>query len=136
KKHKLKKETANSIDKEIYILDVILYVKKYIDPNDVLLPGNITEGDGQLGVISVLYNSVEAISSINAKIPNDIKDKKNMQYVERVYFEVLKRFKGDIPTMDPIEEMKKKDEKSEEIIQRKGKLEKTLEKTMKESLSS
>jgi ATP-dependent RNA helicase DOB1 len=99
---------------EMYFVDTLLYVKNMTDPDSKLLPGNMKENDGQFGVVPVVLNSLENISSIKLNLPHDLKDKKNLKQVERLFGEVSRRFKGNFTLLDPINEMGIKDEKLED----------------------
>ena len=112
---------------DIYIVDCLIYVKNIIDPNNKLTPGDLNEMDGQLGVAPILLSSFEGLSIVKLNLPHDLKDKKNLKNAEKLYFELLKRFKRNLPLMDPIKDQDIKDTKLTELISKKANLEEQLQ---------
>jgi ATP-dependent RNA helicase DOB1 len=111
-------EASELTDKtyDVYFVDTLLYVKKVVDADKKLLPGNIDANDGQFGVVPVVLNSFENLSSVVVKVPKDMKDKNNLKLVEKIYFEVMKRFKGKPALVDPVKDMAISDKKVEELL--------------------
>lgn len=109
---------GESVDKNIdlYIVDCMLYVNSIVDADSKLLPGNLKEKDGQMGIVPIVLNSVEHISPIKLNLPHDLKDKKTLKEVEKLYFELLKRFQNNLPLMDPIKDMDIKNDKLKEDL--------------------
>lgn len=107
----LSENNGHSKNIEMYFVDTLLYVNNVIDPDSKLIPANIKEGNGQFGVVPVVLNSLENISSLKINLPHDLKEKKNLKHIEMLYSEILKRFKGQFPELDPIKDMDIRDDK-------------------------
>lgn len=116
----------NDKNYEMYFVDVLLYCKNTLDNDSKIIPGNIKENDGLFGVIPCLMISVENISPIKIKLSQDLKDKKYLKNLEKLYLELINRMKGVIPEMDPIKEMGIEDEVLDEKIEKKKNVEKTI----------
>ena len=101
---------------EMYFVDILLYVKNTIDNDSKLIPGDMNKNDGLLGVIPIILNSVENVSSLKVNLSHDLKDKKILKGLEKLLSEILKRFKNNLPILDPIKDIGIKDEKLLEII--------------------
>jgi len=112
----LSENNGNSKNVEMYFVDTLLYVSNVIDPDSKLIPGNIKEGNGQFGVVPVVLNSLENISSIKINLPHDLKEKKNLKQIEMLFCEIQKRFKGNYPELDPLKDMEIKDVKLVDLI--------------------
>ncbi len=135
KKMKNKKEAQHIINSfngtvnqvEMYFIDALLYVKNHIDNDSKLLPGSLEKGDGQMGVVPVIINTVENISQIKVNIPRDLKDKKELKKAETFYGEVMRRF-TEIPLMDPVKDMEITNEKLEDYMEKVKNLKSSLKK--------
>jgi ATP-dependent RNA helicase DOB1 len=95
----------NSKTTKMYFVDTLLYVKNVVDPDAKLVPGDFDEKNGQFGVVPVVLNSFTGVSSIKLNIPKDMKDKANLKKIEKIFEEVIKRFKNNIPEPDPIQDL-------------------------------
>lgn len=115
KQNIIKSLNGNVNQVEMYFIDVLLYVKNMIDNESKLLPGSIEKGDGQMGVVPIIINTVENISQIKVNIGKDLKDKKELKKAENFYSEVMRRF-SEIPVMDPIKDMEIQNEKLEDYL--------------------
>lgn len=111
---------------ELYFVDVILYCKNTLDSASKIIPGNLSEKDGQFGVIPCVLMSVENISPYKVKIPQNLTEKNSLKDIEIFFTELYKRFKGKIQEMDPISQMGIKDENLKEKIEKKNNLEKIV----------
>ena len=97
-------------------VDTLLYANNVIDPDSKVIPANIKKGNCQFGVVSVVLNSLENISSLKINLPPYLKDKKNLKHIEMLYSEILKRFKGQFPELDPIKDTDIRDDKLVDIL--------------------
>ncbi len=121
-------EVENSEDKnvEMFFVDVILYCKNNLDSAAKIIPGNLKEKDGQFGVVPCVMISVENISPYKIKIPQDLTDKSALKNFEQFMNEMMNRFKGKIPEINPINQMNIKDINLKEKIEKKNNLEKII----------
>ncbi len=121
-------EVENSEDKnvEMFFVDVILYCKNNLDSAAKIIPGNLKEKDGQFGVVPCVMISVENISPYKIKIPQDLTDKSALKNFEQFMNEMMNRFKGKIPEINPINQMNIKDINLKEKIEIKNNLEKII----------
>jgi ATP-dependent RNA helicase DOB1 len=123
---------------DVYFIDVLLFVKNTIDPNQKIIPGDLSKPEQNiLGCVPVLLNSIEGLSQIKVYVPHDLKDKNNLKSVERLFLEILKRFNNKPVQLDPINDMKIDDPHFLEIMKKLSYLEETLKDLeKKESVSS
>lgn len=110
-----------------YIVDVLLYVKNKLTPDNLLQPGDFTKKDGRLGVIPVLlhHSSIAAIATIQLNLPaHNLSNVENMKQVEMMYGEIMKRFgNGDkLTPLDPIEDMEIEDTQIKDLIKARDKI--------------
>jgi ATP-dependent RNA helicase DOB1 len=124
-------DNMNSDDKtfETYIIDTLLYVKNTTDADSKLLPGDMSKDDGMLGVVPVIINSLENLSCLKINMSSDLKDRKVLKNMESILNEIFRRFKSNIPLLDPIKDMNLEDSRLEEIINKVMNLKKTEEET-------
>jgi ATP-dependent RNA helicase DOB1 len=129
KNKKFISENLNSDDKtlETFIIDTLLYVKTTTDADSKILPGDLNKEDGMLGVVPVLINSLENLSTLKININHDLKDKKVLKNMEKLMNEIFKRFPKGLPYLDPITDMNIKDSKLNEIITKVNNLKETQE---------
>ena len=59
-----------------------------------------------MNVVQILMNCVEDVSSIRIFMPKDLRPAVNLNTVKKTVDEVLKRYEGNVPCLDPIEDMK------------------------------
>ena len=59
-----------------------------------------------MNVVQILMNCVEDVSSIRIFMPKDLRPAVNRNTVKKTVDEVLKRYEGNVPCLDPIEDMK------------------------------
>eukprot|EP00455_Lapot_gusevi_P000432 TRINITY_DN1019_c0_g2_i4.p1 TRINITY_DN1019_c0_g2~~TRINITY_DN1019_c0_g2_i4.p1 ORF type:complete len:319 (+),score=80.01 TRINITY_DN1019_c0_g2_i4:154-1110(+) len=69
-------------------------------------------------VVPVLLTLVDRLSSIRVYIPKDLKSKENKKATGKALKEVMKRFSEGVPLLDPIEDMKIKDESFLKLIRK------------------
>lgn len=60
----------------------------------------------KVNVVQILMNCVEDVSSIRIFMPKDLRPAVNRNTVKKTVDEVLKRYEGNVPCLDPIEDMK------------------------------
>ena len=117
-----------------FILDILLYVKNKLTPDNVLQPGDFSKKDGRLGVIPVLlhHSNIAAISTIQMNLPgHNLTNADNLKQVEMLYSEIMKRFGGDgskLPLLDPIEDMEIEGKQITDFIEAKTKVDRELDK--------
>lgn len=114
-----------------YIVDVLLYVKNKLTPDNLLQPGDFTKKDGRLGVIPVLLHnsSVAGISTIQMNLPaHNLGNAENMKQTEMMYGEIMKRFgNGDkLGLLDPIEDMEIEDTQIKDLVKARNKINEEL----------
>ena len=68
-------------------------------------PGDVSARDGRLGIVPVVLHAstVHSISTIQIKLPHNHKQVEPT--VEMMYFELLKRFNGELPLLHPLSDM-------------------------------
>ncbi|CAB0008458.1 unnamed protein product [Nesidiocoris tenuis] len=107
-------------------IDVLLK----IDPNsNPEVPHPCPEGTtGKMSVTSMPHTNIVDLSSVVVVLPRDLRGEDNMATAANAYKEVLDRFKGQLPLLDPVKNMRIKDERFVEL----DKLIKNLSKRMDE----
>ncbi|KAH9413833.1 Exosome RNA helicase MTR4 [Dermatophagoides pteronyssinus] len=110
----------------IYQIDVLLPVDKTIDPisETILPPSNMEKCE--MKIISLRLSNITQISSARAFLPHDLRSFDSRQSVLKSIQEIKKRFSGNIPLLDPLEDMKIKDNDFLNIVKRIESLEKKL----------
>lgn len=91
-------------NKPVLIIDVMLYVQKKVEGNEIR-PGDPTKKNGILGIVPVMLPCVDDLSKVQMKIIHDLHDKKNIKKMETFYFELMKRFDWYPPPLDPVKDM-------------------------------
>ena len=91
-------------NKPVLIIDVMLYVQKKIEGNEIK-PGDPKKKNGILGIIPVMLPCVDDLSKVQMKIIHDLNDKNNIKRMEKFYFELMKRFDWYPPPLDPVRDM-------------------------------
>lgn len=88
-------------------IDVLLHVDKGIDPaTDALIPPS---SSGEMKVVTLRLSNITQISSIRLILPKDLRSYDSRQSVLKALNETKRRFKDNIPLLDPLEDMKIKD---------------------------
>lgn len=124
----MKSDKVVDIDenKPVLIIDVMLYVQKKIEGNEIK-PGDPNKKNGILGIVPVMLPCVEDLSKVQMKIINDLHDKKNIKKMESFYFELMKRFDWYPPPLDPVKDMEIDDPEFLEHLKKIEGLEKKIE---------
>lgn len=107
-------------DDPIYIADVLLYCSKESIRNaasDAAKPPQKGE-DGEMTVVPILLKLITHISSVRVYLPKDLRPLDNRKVVHKSLQEVQKRFPDGLPLLDPIEDMKIRDEKLKQVVKR------------------
>ena len=60
----------------------------------------------KMNVVSIYMNCVEDVSSIRIFLPKDVLPAPNRTRVQNTVEEVVKRFGGNVPCLDPVKDMK------------------------------
>lgn len=121
-----KKKNPKNPEKEktVIIVDILLHVaKKSTEGN----PIPCHEGDeGEVEVVPVLHSLISQISSLRLYYPKDLRPSDNRKSVLKTIQEVKKRFPEGPPLLNPIEDMKIKDDEFKTIIQKIEQLEERM----------
>ncbi|CAO3593991.1 unnamed protein product [Absidia cylindrospora] len=95
-----------------YILDVLLScstdssLSKDAQGRSVgIYPAKPTDAGSSMIVVPVLLNTIQGISHIRLKLPNDIKGRDGRISVQKSIKEVHKRFGDKLPLLDPVQNM-------------------------------
>jgi len=118
----------SSLDDDTYVVDVLLHVTKETAKSKVASELCAVQNGqkGEMVVIPLLLPLVQQISSVRLFIPSDLRPVDNRMAVLKSITEVKKRFKENIPLLDPIQDMKIGDKQFKEIIKKIGTFEKRL----------
>lgn len=60
----------------------------------------------KMNVVSIYMNCVEDVSSIRIFMPKDLRPAPNRTTVQKTVEEVVKRYGGNVPCLDPVKDMK------------------------------
>ena len=94
----------NSDEKKEIVVDVLVSIKKHIDLNSCLAPGNLEESpDCIFGIVPFTITMLEEIYEVRAKMIADLKDQKLVEDYGHRLREIIKRFKGNLPVLNIIE---------------------------------
>ena len=112
-------------NKPVLIIDVMLYVQKKIEGNEIK-PGDPKQKNGMLGIIPVMLPCVDDLSKVQMKIIHDLNDKNNIKKMEKFYFELMRRFDWYPPPLDPVKDMEIDDAEFLEYLEKIQRLEKKI----------
>ncbi|XP_071837928.1 exosome RNA helicase MTR4-like [Apostichopus japonicus] len=107
-------------DDPIYIADVLLYCSKETIRNavsDAAKPPLKGE-EGEVTVVPILLKLITHISSVRVYLPKDLRPLDNRKVVHKSLQEVQRRFPDGLPLLDPIEDMKIKEDKLKQVVKR------------------
>ena len=123
-----KNDKAVDIDesKPLLIIDVMLYVQKKLEGNEIK-PGDPQKKNGMLGIVPIMLPCVDDLSKVQMKIIHDLVDKKNIKKMENFYFELMKRFDWYPPPLDPVKDMEIDDPNFLDYLKKINELEKQVE---------
>ncbi|CAL1193328.1 ATP-dependent RNA helicase DOB1 [Candida parapsilosis] len=101
---------------ESYIVNVFVYTMFVDSPVNLIKPFNPVLPEGirparpgeksRAEYISITLDSIEKISSVRLRVPDDYKSAQAKRTLVKTMKELPKRFKDGIPLMDPVESMK------------------------------
>ena len=109
-----------------YVVDTLVYISPYTEANSRVIPANISEGNGILGIVPFALNALEGVSPFTANIPVNLKENENMKLTERIFMEIMKRNNNILPLMDPIKDMQIIDKELVALVNNKTTLEKRI----------
>ena len=64
---------------------------------------------GEVKVVPIALGAISKISQVRLYLPNDLRPMENRMAAYKSIEEVIRRFKDDIPVLDPIKDMRIKD---------------------------
>lgn len=105
-----------------YIVDVLLHCSKSSVPakdaegNTVGLFPPVDGEKGHLVVVPVLLNTVQALSHVRLVLPKEVRSSDARKSILASMLEVRKRFKNEIPLLDPIENMNIRDPGFQKVV--------------------
>jgi len=104
----------------VYIVDTLLNLsKESAARKDPTFVKPCPAGEkGEMCVIPVLLDIVQAISSVRLYFPKDLKSLDNRQSVGKSLQEVQRRFPDGLPLLDPLEDMGIKEQGLKDVIRR------------------
>lgn len=108
------------------VVDVLLYLNKKVNNKNQITPGDVTTKDGMLGIVPVTLSTIENLSKVQMKIIYDLKDKTNIQKLERFYFILMEKFSNNPPLLDPVVDMEIKDDEFQTLCTHEATLKKEL----------
>ncbi|OUM65386.1 hypothetical protein PIROE2DRAFT_60042 [Piromyces sp. E2] len=88
-----------------YILDVLLYCAPGTEKNPKLAKPCPKRTKGEMVILQCNLSTVDGISTIRTKVPNNLKSSDARNQVYKTLQETKKRFKNKIPLLDPVEHM-------------------------------
>ena len=90
---------------ELYIVDLVVYLKKGDKEGNKLFSGDVIKKNGKIAIIPFLLSTFEGVSPIKINLPKNLKDNTSLLSLEKTLFEITSKFKSKIPKIDPIKEM-------------------------------
>ncbi len=99
---------------DTYLINVLLYIKDSLDANKMIQKADVNDKSGRLGVVPVIYNSLENISNMSLLLKNiNLKDDSSLRQVTKMYLSFMHNF-NDSFYADPIKDLQIKDKEVEE----------------------
>lgn len=92
-----------------YKIDVLLNVDTSVKITDTILPP--ISDKSEMKIVSLTLSNITKLSSVRLNISGDLKTHDSRQSVLKMIQEVKKRFNGKIPLLDPLKDMKIKDDR-------------------------
>ena len=108
---------------ESYVVDTLLWIsksstistKKGVE-SDIRVPES--DADGMLMQVPVLLSTIASIAQIRIFLPKDVKSAEQRSTVRKSVVEVKRRFPDGIAVLDPVENMKIKDDNFKQLIRK------------------
>lgn len=98
-----------------YTVDILLQVDRSCEKSGIIrVPSD--ESEGEIKVVTLLFNNIVQISSVRIYVPQDLKSYDSRQSVKKSIKAVIQQFKDKIPLLDPIEDMKIKDKDFKALV--------------------
>eukprot|EP00054_Salpingoeca_dolichothecata_P017500 m.105077 g.105077 ORF g.105077 m.105077 type:complete len:1072 (-) comp22474_c0_seq1:123-3338(-) len=120
-----KKAAPGQVTPAIYVVEVLLPCA--VGSKKSGKPTPPTKNDkGQVHVVPVLLPYIQRLSSVRIQLPSDLRPSDARESVRKTIKEVNKRFKNDIPLLDPRQDMNIKGQDFEKVSKRLRALEKKV----------
>ena len=100
-----------------YTVDALVHLDKKCDPknDDDLIPA--PEGTrGEVRIVTVGTHNITRISSVRIQIPGDLKSRDSRRSVLVSLGQIQQQFGSEVPVLDPVKDMKIKDQEFERIL--------------------
>ncbi|RDD40215.1 Superkiller viralicidic activity 2-like 2 [Trichoplax sp. H2] len=121
------KATLEADGKHVYVIEVLLNCAKPTGRTGTNGPLPCNENEkGEMQIIPITMRLVESISAIRVYLPKSLIPLDNRQSVFKSIQEVCRRFPDGLPLLDPIEDMKIKDTRLNNVVRKIEVLEKKL----------
>ncbi|KAJ3277291.1 ATP-dependent RNA helicase mtr4 [Borealophlyctis nickersoniae] len=118
--------SANGVE-PTHMVDVLLHCAPGT-PNGSKTPKPpVPDQKPTMAVIGCSLGSIDGLSVVRVKIPQDIKSADTRAQLSKAVKEVQKRFPDGIPLLDPVEDMNIKEERFQKILKKIAVLEKCLQ---------
>ena len=116
------KKRRDDVD-STYAIDALVHLDKSCDgKGDELIPPP-PETRGEMTLVTIAPHNITKISSVRIFVPQDLKSRDNRRSVLKSLNEIDKQFGDKVPALDPVEDMKIKDEKFLDIVNKMSALE-------------
>jgi ATP-dependent RNA helicase DOB1 len=108
-------QIESSKDGPSHVLDVMLYCAKGSEMGDCkpFLSGS----EGEMIVVPCQLDMIDGLSSVRVHTPKEVKTMDSRNQLLKILNEVKKRFKDDIPMLDPVKDMRIVDESFQKLLQ-------------------
>ncbi|CAL1279980.1 unnamed protein product [Larinioides sclopetarius] len=113
-------QSGNTKESVFYVVDVLLQVSKESAETKVtsnLKPPAPNE-KGVMQVVPIKLNLIQQLSTVRAHTPKDLRPIDNRMQVLRTIQAILERFPNGLPLLDPIEDMKIKEEGLKDVMKK------------------
>ena len=112
-----KTQRTKTTQETFFILDMLLYCAKSKASSIDIVPKPCPVGEkGQMNIIPVVLESVDAVSKVRVYVPKDLKSSENRQSVFKTISEVKQRVGGAVPLLDPIKDMNITDDALQKLL--------------------
>ncbi|GFU46746.1 exosome RNA helicase MTR4 [Trichonephila clavipes] len=115
-----KKIDSGNKESVFYVVDVLLQVSK--ESSETKITSNLkppqTNEKGIMQIVPIRLNLIQQLSSVRAHTPKDLRPLDNRMQVLKTIQTILDRFPDGLPLLDPIEDMKIKDQGMKDVIKK------------------